>query len=141
MSERNERIVKRVFELLSGSSPDFETLMSLFSDDSYYWALAPVSPLRRGPSAIVEDLKKQFAHGGDLAIVPHAMVSSDRYVVLERTDFVTVPHNRRRAEVRICGLFELNDEGQITAWREYWDSEMCRQQMGMSAEELRGAIA
>src|SRR3546814_5865375 len=48
---------------------------------------------------------------------PHAIVSSNNHEVLERTDYVTVTQNQRRAGVRICAVFEFDDVGKITAWR------------------------
>jgi limonene-1,2-epoxide hydrolase len=141
ISERNERAVERLFRSLSGKSPDFEAVASLFAVDSYYWALTPVTPQRRGPQAIVDDLKKQLALGGDLeSSPPYALVSSDHHVVLERTDYVTVAATGRRAGVRICSVFEFDDAGKITAWREYWDQTYCAEQMGFTAEQVRDAI-
>src|SRR3546814_14117155 len=76
--------------------------------------------------------------GGDLECgPPHAIVSSNNHVVLERTDYVTVTQNQRRAGVRICAVFEFDDVGKITAWREYWDKAHCAEQMGFQSEERR----
>jgi limonene-1,2-epoxide hydrolase len=139
--ERNEHTVERLFKSLSGKSPDFDAAAALFAADSYYWALTPVTPKRHGPQAIMEDLKKQLAIGGDLESGPaHALVSSNNHVVLERTDYVTVAMNQRRAGVRICSVFEFEDAGKITAWREYWDKSYCAEQMGFTTDQVRQAI-
>jgi limonene-1,2-epoxide hydrolase len=139
--ERNERVVEKLFKSLSGKFPDFDTVASLFAEDSYYWALTPVTPQRRGPQEIVDDLKKQLAIGGDLESGPaYALVSSNNHVVLERTDYVTVAMNQRRAGVRICSVFEFDAAGKIKAWREYWDKSYCAEQMGFTSEQVRDAI-
>jgi len=139
--ERNELAVEKLFKSLSGKSPDFDAVFSMFAEDGYYWALTPVSPQRHGPQAIVDDLKKQLALGGDLESGPaYALVSSNNHVVLERTDYVTVTHTQRRTGVRICSVFEFDDEGKITAWREYWDKLYCAEQMGFTLEQVRDAI-
>src|SRR3546814_7718582 len=92
--------------------------------------LFPYTTLFRS-QAIVDDIEKQMTLGGDLECgPPHAIVSSNNHVVLERTDYVTVTQNQRRAGVRICAVFEFDDVGKITAWRAYWDKAHCAEQMG-----------
>lgn len=131
---RNESVVDALFESLSGKAPDFDRVRSLFAENAVYWALTPVSAPLHGPQAIVEDLKRQLSLAGDLKSgLPHALVSSNNYVVLERTDYVTVVHNQRRAGVRICAVFEFDENGLIAAWREYWDKAFCAQEMGFTA--------
>src|SRR3546814_13981245 len=79
--------VHRLLGLLSGKTPDFDGAKSLFAEESYYWALTPVSRPVKGPQAIVDDIEKQMTLGGDLECgLPHAIVSSNNHVVLERTD-------------------------------------------------------
>jgi limonene-1,2-epoxide hydrolase len=138
--ERNERTVEKLMKALSGKTPDFDAVYSLFAADGYYWALTPVSPKLHGPQAIVDDLKRQLTLGGDLeSMPPHALVSSNNNVVLERTDYVTVAVNQRRAPVRICAVFEFDDAGKITAWREYWDKAHCIEQMGFGGSNYGAA--
>lgn len=130
---RNEENVHRLFKALSGKSPDFAAAEALFAEDSHYWALTPVSPQIHGAKAIIEDVKRQLEMGGDLESgTPYAVVSSNNHVVLERTDYVTVALNQKRAGVRICSIFEFDDAGKITEWREYWDKSYCMEQMGFA---------
>src|SRR3546814_15274739 len=83
---------------------------------------------------------KQMTLGGDLECgPPHAIVSSNNHVVLERTDYVTVTQNQRRAGVRICAVFEFDAVGKITAWREYWDKAHCAEQMGFTVPQVQDA--
>jgi limonene-1,2-epoxide hydrolase len=139
--ERNERAVEKLFQLLSGKSPDFDGVAAMLAADAYYWALTPVSPQRRGPKEIVDDLKKQLALGGDLESgPPFALVSSNNHVVLERTDYVTIAATQKRAGMRICTVFEFDDAGKVTAWREYWDQTYAAQQMGFTADQVHNAI-
>ncbi len=130
-TKRNEGAVHKLLGALSGKTPDYDTVASMFAPDGYWWALTPVSPQMRGGQAIAAELKRQLAMAGDLAIGdPYALVSSDNQVVLERTDYVTVTHTGKRAGLRICSVFEFNDAGKITAWREYFDMTHCRKEMG-----------
>src|SRR3546814_9863141 len=74
--ERNEHTVHRLLGLLSGKTPDFDGARSLFAEESYYWALTPVSTPVKGPQAIVDDIEKQMTLGGDLECGPtNAIVS------------------------------------------------------------------
>ena len=140
--ERNEQTVEKLMHALSGKEPDYDTVGSLFAEDGYYWALTPVSPQVHGPQAIIDDLKRQFAMGGDLeSRPPHALVSSNNHVVLERTDYVTVTVNQRRAPLRICAVFEFDGDGKIKAWREYWDKAHCIEKMGFSGSNYSAAPA
>ncbi len=136
ITHRNEQTVEALFRAMSGKTPDYGAVASVFADDAYYWALTPVSPQRVGPQAIVDDLKRQFAMAGDLeSKPPYAVVSSGNRVVLEREDFVTVVGSGKRASVRICAVFEFNDAGRITAWREYFDQAYCLRQMGIAGSD------
>ena len=139
--ERNKRAVEKLFKSLSGKNPDFDALFSMFASDGYYWALTPVSPQRVGAQAIIDDLKKQLALGGDLESGPaYALVASENHVVLERTDYVTVTQTQQRTGIRICSVFEFDEAGKITAWREYWDKLYCAEQMGFTIDQVRSAI-
>src|SRR3546814_13163254 len=73
--------VHRLLGLLSGKTPDFDGARSLFAEESYYWALTPVSTPVKGPQAIVDDIEKQMTLGGDLECgPPHAIVSSNNHM-------------------------------------------------------------
>src|SRR3546814_2189183 len=76
--ERNEHTVHRLLGLLSGKTPDFDGARSLFAEESYYWALTPVSTPVKGPKAIVDDIEKQMTLGGDLACGPNNAIVSSR---------------------------------------------------------------
>src|SRR3546814_19592640 len=80
--------------------------------------------------------------GGDLECgLPHAIVSSNNHVVLERTDYVTVTQTQRRAGVRICAVFEFDDAGTITAWREYWDKAHRAEPMGVTVAQVQDVVS
>ena len=51
-------------------------------------------------------------------LVIHHQIASGKLVMNERTDYITI--NGRPVTLPICGVFEIED-GQIKAWREYFD--------------------
>ena len=142
IAERNKQAVHKLFTALSGKTPDYETVRSMFAPDAIYWAITPISPHRVGPDAIVDDLKRQLALAGDLeSMEPYALVASGNHVVLERTDFVTVAHTGYRGGIRICSVFEFNDGGQLTGWREYFDKAYCEKQLGFGGSDYSSTPA
>lgn len=61
------------------------------------------------------------------------IVSSDRVVMTERSDYalvrgVPMPHS-------MVAVYELNDEGLISAWREYLDTADLARKSGASPEQ------
>lgn len=50
----------------------------------------------------------------------HAIAADGNTVLTERTDGFTFKDGRRAA-IRVMGTFELNAEGKIAAWRDYFD--------------------
>ena len=62
-------------------------------------------------------------------------------MVLERTDFVTVAHTGYRGGIRICSVFEFDDAGKLTAWREYFDKAYCEKQLGFAGSNYAAAPA
>jgi limonene-1,2-epoxide hydrolase len=49
------------------------------------------------------------------------VVADSNTVIAERTDRVLSPEKQVIATLDVTGVFEVNDQGQITAWREYFD--------------------
>ena len=75
------------------------------------------------PPAVGRDGIREFAQrfadvpGGPYEIL--LQVADDRVVMNERLDRVTF--GGRLAELRACGVFEIED-GRIKAWRDYFDT-------------------
>jgi limonene-1,2-epoxide hydrolase len=68
------------------------------------------------------------------------VVSTDRIVVTERVDHVTMLHSGVRVSNPLLAIFELNDDGLIGAWREYWDALSLSKRMGVSPEHMAQLI-
>jgi limonene-1,2-epoxide hydrolase len=98
------------------SNGDRDALVAFFSDDAVYHNI-PVAPVT-GRSAI-RDTIAGFTHGVDkIEFRVRNLVASGSVVMTERVDvFVT---GERTIELPVMGTFEVSD-GQITAWRDYFD--------------------
>lgn len=49
------------------------------------------------------------------------MVADERHVAVERLERLHLTEDRQ-VTLPIVGIFELDAQGQITAWRDYWDT-------------------
>lgn len=61
--------------------------------------------------------------GGRVAIDVVNLLSEGRVVMVERVDYLAAPD--RTISVPMAGVFEVRD-GQITAWRDYFDLSQAR---------------
>jgi limonene-1,2-epoxide hydrolase len=121
-------------------TPDFSALAHYFSEGGYYQPLVPATERIVGRAAIAAALEKQFQTYYECQCEIHASAAMGHFVFTERTDHVTLHAGDRKVGSRVCAVFELNGAGDITGWREYWDSGDVMRQMGISAEELAAAM-
>jgi limonene-1,2-epoxide hydrolase len=123
-----------------GGTPDFYKLSSYFAEDGWYQPLVPATARMTGRAAIAAALEKQYQTYYECRCEIHASAATGRFVFTERTDHVTLHAGDRKVGSRVCAVFEMNDDGLIAGWREYWDSGDVMQQMGISAEDLAAAM-
>ena len=65
------------------------------------------------------------------------VVSDDRYVITERIDHVTMLHNNVRVHNPLLAIFEIDDDGLIVNWREYWDALSLSHRIGVDPERMQ----
>jgi limonene-1,2-epoxide hydrolase len=123
-----------------GGTPDFYKLSSYFAEDGWYQPLVPATARMTGRAAIAAALEKQYQTYYECRCEIHASAATGRFVFTERTDHVTLHAGDRKVGSRVCAVFEMNDDGLIAGWREYWDTGDVMQQMGISAEDLAAAM-
>lgn len=123
-----------------GGPPNFQKLSSYFAEDGWYQPLVPATAKIVGRAAIAAALEKQYRTYYECRCEIHASAATGRFVFTERTDHVTLHAGDRKVGSRVCAVFEMNDDGLIAGWREYWDTGDVMQQMGISAEDLAAAM-
>ena len=101
---------------------DLETIMSAFAEDAVYHNI-PMEPCK-GKEAIhgfIEGFMKTSPAGIDFEILNQSVSGSSAgsVVMNERVDTFTI--DGKKTGIPVCGVFELNDAGQIVAWRDYFD--------------------
>lgn len=97
---------------------DVDAMLALCAEDIVYHNI-PMEPIHGTTQmrAMVEGFLGDLA-GCDWQT--HAIAASGNTVLTERTDGFTFKDGRRAA-IRVMGTFELNADGKITAWRDYFD--------------------
>lgn len=141
MSDTNHaRIMAFLDDFHVGGTPDFTKLASYFAEDGYYQPLVPATRRIEGRAAIAAALEKQYQTYYECRCEIHASAAMGRYVFTERTDHVTLHAGDRKVGSRVCAVFEMDDNGLVAGWREYWDTGDVMQQMGISAEDLAAAM-
>lgn len=132
----NEEIVLEFLDVFHTSDPDWARMEAYLANDAYYHVRVPASEKFEGVQAIRNEIETQFKLYEDCVCEVHAYASHGSNVLMERTDHVTMRHNGARVSARICCIFELNDDGKIVAWRDYWDPAPVYEQIGLSEQSL-----
>jgi limonene-1,2-epoxide hydrolase len=109
----NDALVRRF--LAAWERRDTDLIMDTFADDGVYHSI-PLEPIEG--KAAVRAFVEAFADVPPGRLEIHHQVASERVVMNERTDSITL--NGRPVVLPISGVFEIVD-GHITAWREYFD--------------------
>lgn len=100
---------------------DAARLAGFFAEDAVYHNV-PLQPVQ-GREAIRQTLEELMSAGGRVAIDVVNLLSEGRVVMVERVDYLAAPD--RTISVPMAGVFEVRD-GQITAWRDYFDLSQAR---------------
>lgn len=95
---------------------DAPRVAALFSEDASYHN-GPLDPVR-GRSAIETTLAGFMAMGGEVSVEMINVLAGDRLVMTERVDHFVIAG--RTFSLPVMGVFEI-DDGQIRAWRDYFD--------------------
>lgn len=116
MSTDPDRIV-RDFCAAWGSA-DLDRIMDAFAEDAVYHNM-PMDPAR-GKEAIrafIEGFLKMSPKGIHFEILNQAV--NGNVVFNERVD--TFEADGKQTAAPVCGVFVLDDDGRILAWRDYFD--------------------
>ena len=80
-----------------------------------------------GPEGIKSVLEAMVAGVGEVEFVVHRQLAVDNVVMNERNDRFEV--NGGWIDLPVAGVFEVNDDGLITLWRDYFDLPTLMNQM------------
>lgn len=110
-----EQIVRRFCDAVPRR--DCAELAAFFSDDAVYHNI-PVDPVR-GTAAIQKLLESFLAPASHAEFEIRALAVQGRQVLTERVDRFVV--NGKPVALPVMGIFEVQPDGLISAWRDYFD--------------------
>jgi limonene-1,2-epoxide hydrolase len=139
MGQVQEAPVLEILHLFDAGDfrPHLDRVIALFAPDATYQMNVPAREPLRGRDEIVGELTRQAGDYKDCVCEILTVVSNDRYVVTERIDHVTMLHDGTRVSNPLLAIFEINDDGQIQHWREYWDALSLSVRMGVDPAHMQ----
>lgn len=139
MGEAQEKPVLEFLSLLDAADfrPNLPRATALMAADATYQINVPAREKLVGRDAILGELTRQAGDYTDCECEVLTVVSDDRYVITERIDHVTMNNNGLRVHNPLLAIFEVNDEGLIQNWREYWDALSLSVRMGVDPAHMQ----
>lgn len=112
-----------------GTRPDVEKILSMMADDAEWQLWIPGGPIVKGKVALREEIERQMGFATNNKCNEVNILSNDRMVMQERADTAIIlgrpcPH-------QMVAIYEFNDEGLISHWREYLDMADLTRKMGV----------
>ena len=102
-----------------------EELVGFFSDDAVYHNI-PIAPVQ-GRDAIAATLRGFLDPATEAEFEVLAIAGEGRAVLTERVDRFTI--NGKQIALPVMGTFEVDAQGKISAWRDYFDLAQFTKQM------------
>ncbi|MGB6057468.1 MAG: limonene-1,2-epoxide hydrolase family protein [Microthrixaceae bacterium] len=106
-------------------SSDFDGAVELVSDDLVYDNV-PIG-VAHGPQELKDFLLAMMAGMDEVEFIVHRQCAGGNIVMNERTDRFLV--GTEWIGLPVSGVFELNDDGKIGLWRDYFDAATFFEQM------------
>lgn len=118
---------------------DFDiALAPLAEDASYQIAVPTVTPIRGRAAIKAELLRMQGAVEDQKHEMKCVAFDGRRTVFTERVDY-SLRHGKW-TPVPLVAVFEVNEQGQISSWREFLDLARVSREHGMSIDQLLGSL-
>jgi limonene-1,2-epoxide hydrolase len=113
------------------NSGDMEAMFALCAED-VVWHNVPMEPIH-GKKAMREAVSGFMLNVAACDWATHSIAENANVVLTERTDAFTLKDGRHAA-IRLMGAFEIDGDGLISAWRDYFD-------MAEFIREFQGEVA
>jgi limonene-1,2-epoxide hydrolase len=114
--------------------PDLAAALKPLAEDAYYQIVVPTIPPVRGRVQILAEHQLMKERVLDQRHEMKAWGSHGNTVFTERVDYSL--RNNKWTPIPLVAVFDLNDAGEIIAWREYLDLVNTARSHGMPVEEL-----
>jgi limonene-1,2-epoxide hydrolase len=139
MGAKQEAVVREFCDLWGqgGEVPAIDKIVAMFAEDGVWQLWVPGGPTIKGRDAIKAEIERQITFSTFMECGLLDIASNDRVVYTERLDHFTM--GGKRISHALTAVYELDDDGLITAWREYFDTADLAQQLGIAPEDLAQA--
>ncbi len=116
----------------AGRKPDIDGILAMMTEDAEWQLWVPGGPVVRGKAALREEIERQIRIATNNKCTVVNVVSNERMVMQERSDFAIIlgkpcPH-------QMVAIYELDEQGLISRWREYLDMADLTRKMGVGEE-------
>jgi limonene-1,2-epoxide hydrolase len=136
---RQEKIVLDFIDAYRLSwPPDLEAALKPLSEDAYYQIVVPTIPPIRGRKNILAEHRLMQEKVLDQKHEMKSWGSNGNTVFTERVD-QSLRHGKW-TPIPLVAVFELNDGGEIIAWREYLDLVNTARSHGMQVDDLMRSL-
>jgi limonene-1,2-epoxide hydrolase len=135
MGSAEESVVKEFMDAWGDGTqedPDIEKIVSMFSDDAVWQLWIPGGPTLRGREAIRKDIARQLSFATFMQCGAVHIASNGGVVFTERVDHFA--SNGATVEHHLVAVFEVDGDGKIAAWREYFDPDDVNRQIRAAAK-------
>jgi limonene-1,2-epoxide hydrolase len=129
MAESASDLVRRFCDAWSAQPLDVGALVKFFSPDAVYHNI-PIAPVQ-GREAIEQTIAGFTTGVESIEFRMRHVAAAGDVVMTERVDVFVFPHVT--VELPVMGTFEVRD-GEIVAWRDYFDLNQFMSQMGPPPE-------
>ena len=138
MGTRQEVVVSGMLHAWGGDgrAADIDRIMSAFAPDARWTLYMPDGPTIVGRAAIGVEVERQLAYFHLVSSRTLLIASGNNTVMAERCD--TFVRRGVPGVMRVAGSFELNGDGQIVAWRDYFDMLDLAQITGVESSTMSG---
>jgi limonene-1,2-epoxide hydrolase len=125
-----DQVVRAFFDAWTHNDPD-EVAAFFTADAAYTDGPRGTSYGRDAIRKVMAAALMQFPRGFDVTI--RSLVSNGRMVMVERTDRFEVAG--RLFEMDVAGALEVNEDGLIARWRDYFDLKQIQDEITASLAE------
>lgn len=137
MLNPQENFIKKFCDLWGdgsdGSRPQVDNILAMMAEDAEWQLWIPGGPIIKGHKELRKEILRQMSYVTNNKCNIVHIASSDNLVMTERADYAVV--NGKPMPHFMVAVYELNEEGLISRWREYLDTEDLKQKSGTSPSE------
>jgi len=118
------------------SRPDVEKILSMMAGDAEWQLWVPGGPVVKGKAALRAEIERQMAFATNNKCNEVNILSNDRMVMQERSDTAIIMG--RPCPHQMVAIYEFDEAGLITRWREYLDMADLTRKMGIGEAAAGG---